>query len=153
MPLASGILRHQRAIFAEMHNDVFSSRCGNVRNHEASRVHHAARPCGGDVAARAQQPAMPVIGFLHSGSSDPGSSYWPALAAFRQGVEEAGFLEGRNLPIEYRWAKDQFNRLPTLAGDLVRLAVASIFVGGGDVAALARKASDDYDPHCVRYRR
>jgi putative tryptophan/tyrosine transport system substrate-binding protein len=91
------------------------------------------------LVASAQAPTVPVVGFLHSGSPDPGSSYWPALAAFRNGLGEFGFVEGRNLSIEYRWAEDQFARLPTLAGELVARAVALIFVGGGDVAVLAAK--------------
>ena len=93
------------------------------------------------VAARAQQAAVPVLGLLHSGSPDPNSSYWPALAAFRQGLGDTGFVEGRNILIEYRWAEDRFERLPILAADLVRRAVSLIFVGGGDVAALAAKAA------------
>jgi putative ABC transport system substrate-binding protein len=93
------------------------------------------------LAARAQQSAMAVIGFLHSGSPDPLSSYWPAVAAFREGLGESGFVEGRNLAIDFRWAEDQFDRLPALASDLVRRKVALIFVGGGDVAALAAKAA------------
>jgi putative ABC transport system substrate-binding protein len=93
------------------------------------------------LAARAHQAAVPVLGLLHSGSPDPNSSYWPALAAFRQGLGDTGFVEGRNILIEYRWAEDRFERLPMLAADLVKRAVSLIFVGGGDVAALAAKAA------------
>jgi putative tryptophan/tyrosine transport system substrate-binding protein len=74
------------------------------------------------LAARAQQPAMPVIGFL-SGASASGAEFEPMrenLAALRQGLAEFGFIENLNLAIEYRWAEDQYDRLPALAADLVR---------------------------------
>ena len=87
------------------------------------------------LAARAQQPArLPVIGFLDSGSPSPTSD---VLAAFRRGLGDAGFVEGSNVAIEYRWAEDQFDRLPALASELVRRNVSMIAVGGGDVAAVA----------------
>ena len=90
------------------------------------------------LAARAQQPAKPVIGFLHSGSPGP---YSYALTAFRRGLGEAGFVEGDSVTIDYRWAEDRFDRLPALAGELVRRNVSLIFVGGGDIAALAAKSA------------
>ena len=69
------------------------------------------------LAARAQQPGMPVVGYL--GNTDP-SKTLHILAAFRQGLSEAGHVEGKNLAIEYRWAEGQYQRLPELAADLVR---------------------------------
>ena len=63
------------------------------------------------LAARAQQQ-MPVVGFLHSASPDPTSSFWAALGAFRSGLGEAGFVEGNNVALELRWAEDRFERLP-----------------------------------------
>src|SRR6516165_8723996 len=75
------------------------------------------------LATRAQQPAMPVIGYLNSGSPD---SDGPRLTGLRHGLNEAGYLEGRNLVIEYRWAGNQFDRLPALAVELVQIRVAVI---------------------------
>jgi putative ABC transport system substrate-binding protein len=91
---------------------------------------------GWPFAARAQQPTLPVIGYLSSTSSGP---YAPFVAAFQQGLKETGFVAGQNVTIEYRWAEGQFDRLPELAAELVRRQVVIIAVGGGGVTALAAK--------------
>jgi putative ABC transport system substrate-binding protein len=90
------------------------------------------------LAARAQQPAMPVIGFL-SGRSLASDGY--LVTAFRQALNESGFVEGQNLAIEFRWADGQLDRLPLLAADLVDRKVAVIFAGAADVAHGAVKAA------------
>jgi putative tryptophan/tyrosine transport system substrate-binding protein len=86
---------------------------------------------------RAQQPALPVIGFLSGASFETMRDY---VNAFYRGLADAGFVEGRNLAIEYRWAEDQNDRLPALAADLVRREVAIIVVGASTPGALAAKA-------------
>jgi ABC-type uncharacterized transport system substrate-binding protein len=89
------------------------------------------------LAARAQPPAMPAIGFLDSSSAH---EYAPFLAAFRAGLNESGFAEGRNVAIEYRWADGHYDRLPALASELARLPVA-VLVATGITAAAAAKAA------------
>jgi putative ABC transport system substrate-binding protein len=79
------------------------------------------------IAARAQQPAMPVIGYLDSTIAAARAN---RVAAFRKGLSEAGFVEGRNVAIEFRWAENQLDRLPAMAADLVRRRVAVIYAAG-----------------------
>jgi putative ABC transport system substrate-binding protein len=86
-------------------------------------------------AVRAQQKAMPVIGFLNSGLPDTDLSF---LAAFRQGLGDAGFMEGKNVAIDPRWAEGRYDRLPVLVGDLVSRKV-DVIAAGGDAAVIAAK--------------
>jgi len=90
------------------------------------------------VVARAQQAPMPAVGFLHSASV---RNYALQVNAFREGLANAGYVEGRNVAIEYRWAESQLDRLPALAADLVRRSVAVIAACGSPTAALAAKSA------------
>ena len=90
------------------------------------------------LAVHAQQPAMPVIGFLRPGSPEPNAHL---VAAFRRGLGETGYVEGRNGAVEYRWAHNDDDRLPELAADLVRLRVAVIVTPGSTAAAAAAKSA------------
>src|SRR5712692_3555446 len=91
------------------------------------------------LAARAQQPALPVIGFLHQGASDS-STILSRVAAFRQGLREAGYAEGQNIIIEYR-AADRTDRLPNLAAELVALNVRVIVAAGSEAVFAAQRAT------------
>lgn len=94
-------------------------------------------------SAHAQSQPVPVIGLLHSGSPDAFAQF---LVAFHQGLNEIGYVEGRNLAIELRWAEGQYDRLPALAADLVRNNVAVIVAGGGNLSALAAQAATSTIP-------
>src|SRR5215469_15969177 len=89
------------------------------------------------LAAGAQQSAIPAVGYLNNGSPESDAS---RLTGLRRGLSETGYVEGRNLVIEYRWAGNQVDRLPALAADLVHLRVA-VIVSTGRVATLAAKAA------------
>jgi putative ABC transport system substrate-binding protein len=95
------------------------------------------------LAARAQVQPIPVIGFLHTRSQEAYPGY---AAAFLKGLEQAGFSEGANVKIEYRWAAGQYDRLPALAADLVRQQVNVLMAGGGEPSPLAAKAATSTIP-------
>jgi len=95
------------------------------------------------LAGRAQQKAMPVVGFLGTTSPEPNA---PFVAAFHQGLGEAGYVEGQNISIEYCWAEGSYDRLPGLAGELAGRKIDLIVTGGGSVVALAAKAATSTIP-------
>jgi putative ABC transport system substrate-binding protein len=95
------------------------------------------------LVARGQQPSTPVIGFL-SGRSPEGAE--PFVAAYKEGLGEIGYVEGRNVAIEYRWASGHYDRLPALASDLVARQVAIIAAFGGPLVALTAKAATSTIP-------
>jgi putative tryptophan/tyrosine transport system substrate-binding protein len=89
------------------------------------------------LVARAQQPAMPVVGFIRDGSADANARN---VAAFRKGLNETGYVEGQNVTVEYPWLEGQYDRLPALMADLVRRQVA-VIATPGSVPSLAAKAA------------
>src|ERR1700738_2468643 len=91
------------------------------------------------LAARAQQPALPVVAFIRDGSADASARF---VAAFRKGLGETGYVEGRNVTVEYHWLEGQYDRLAALMTDLARRVVEVIVMpGGGTAAGLAAKAA------------
>src|SRR5262249_55784968 len=105
---------------------------------EEARVHHAARRRGRSVTVRAQQAAMPVIGYIGGQSPD----LWAGgLRAFHQGLSQTGYIEGRNVAIEYRWAEGQYDRLPAFAAELIRRQVTVIAAPAVTPAVVAAKAA------------
>jgi putative ABC transport system substrate-binding protein len=94
------------------------------------------------LAGRAQQ-AMPVVGFVHGGTP---TGFARALDGFRRGLRETGFIEGRNVSVEFRWAEGRYERLPAMIGDLVARQVAVMYVGGGFAGVLAAKAATSTIP-------
>jgi putative tryptophan/tyrosine transport system substrate-binding protein len=116
--------KHQAGVVTRMKRREFITLFGGVA-------------AAGPLAARAQQPAVPVIGYLNNASPEADAA---RLTGLRRGLNQSGYVEGRNLVIEYRWAGNQADRLPGLAADLAQLRVA-VIVSPGLVATLAAKAS------------
>src|SRR5260370_18029122 len=102
------------------------------------------------LVARAQQPAMPVVGLISSRSPADSANL---VAAFRKGLGEAGYVEGQNVSVEYRWAEGQYDRLPALAADLVQRGVALLVTTGGEPVRTGRQGGDLADPYRIPHRR
>jgi putative tryptophan/tyrosine transport system substrate-binding protein len=95
------------------------------------------------LVARAQQPTMPVIGFVSLGSADALAGY---VAAFRKGLAETGYVEGQNVTVDYKWLEGQYDRLPAVMADLVRRRVAVIATPDTTAASIAAKAATETIP-------
>ena len=95
------------------------------------------------LAARAQQPTMPVVGFINGGSADASARF---VTAFRQGLNQAGFVEGQNLGVEYHWLEGKYDQLPALMADMVRRRMALIATPASGPAARAAKAATSTIP-------
>jgi putative ABC transport system substrate-binding protein len=102
---------------------------------------------GWPLAARAQQPALPVVGFVTGLSADVSARY---AAAFRKGLNKTGYVEGQNMTVEYYWLEGHYDRVPALMADLVRRRAAMIATPGSIVAALAAKAATGTIPIVFR---
>jgi putative ABC transport system substrate-binding protein len=98
---------------------------------------------GWPLAARAQQPAIPLIGFLSSRSLNDSRHL---VDAFRTGLQAAGYIEGQNVTVEYRWAEGQYDRLPALAAELIRSRIAVLVTTGGEPSVMAAKAATSSIP-------